>query len=330
MHQPASSKRSFIGRRRELTDICTLLGEPDCRLVTLHGPGGVGKSRLAQQLAGELGDEYPDGIYFVPLQGVEMPSLIVATVADVLQVALRGEDDPRSQLFDRLRTHNCLLILDNLEHLLIPPFLDETQRFIAGVLRATPSVMLLITSREVLNLREEWVFPLRGLPCPVDAEDTDTVSESLQLFADRARQIRADFSLQDDFAGAVRICQLVDGLPLALELAASWTKVLTCRAIADEIERNLAFLAAAQHNVSPRHQSLEAVFEHSWALVTDDERLAMARLAVFRDGFQREVAREVAGIRLPVLASLADKALLQMQPDGRYRFHEHICQLKLF
>jgi tetratricopeptide (TPR) repeat protein len=148
----------------------------------------------------------------------------------------------------------------------------------------------------------------------------------VQLFLERAQRVCSDFSLADEQAGVVHVCRLVEGLPLAIELAASWTNVLRCEVIATEIERGLQFLHTDLRNISDRHRSMQAVFEHSWMLLSPDERSAFARLAVFRGGFQREAAEQIAGATLPILAALVRKSLLHRESDGRYQIHELLRQ----
>lgn len=323
MHSLPPQVTTFVGRHKELAEIARLLATPTCRLLTLSGPGGIGKTRLAVEAAKQQAEVYADGVFFVPLQGVLSPDFLVSSIADALQFALRGQAEPREQLLSRLSDRRTLLVLDSLEHLLAEPWSGQTVGLLGDILRAAPGVTLLITSREVLNLQEEWVFPVHGLPCPKSRQADDAQAcEAVALFAERSRQVRPDFSLGDEQAGVVRICQLVEGLPLALELAASWTRTLSCAAIADEIEQSFSFVATTQRDVPERHHSLQAVFDQSWALLTEEERTAFQRLSVFRNGFRREAAEAVGGATLPVLAALVDKSLLQPQPGGRYQIHE--------
>jgi predicted ATPase/DNA-binding CsgD family transcriptional regulator len=314
---------SFVGRAAELAKLRGMLVDANCRMLTLVGPGGIGKTRLAVEAARQQTGVFPDGVFFIPLQGVLSPDFLVSTIADALQIALRSQAEPRAQLLGQLSHRHTLMVLDSLEHLLAEPWSGQTVGLLGDILRVAPGVTLLVTSREVLNLREEWVFPVHGLPFPRSRQADDAQApEAMALFAERSRRVRADFSLGDEQAGVVRICQLVEGIPLALELAASWVRTLSCAAIAGEIERNLSFLATTQRDVPKRHRSLQAVFDQSWALLTEEERAVFRRLSVFRGGFRRQAAEAVGGATLPVLAALVDKSLLQPQPDGRYHIHE--------
>ncbi len=312
----------FVGRNEELAEISALLAKEPCRLLTLVGPGGIGKTRLAIEVAiRTVVDHAPDGAAFVPLQGVQ-PGYLASAMAEAAGVPLSGQEEPRDQLLRHLHSKQMLLVLDSFEHLLTSE-LD----LVAEVLRAARGVCLLITSRQALNLRQEWRYRVSGLQVPTSMADEDLVAYSAaQLFAARARHVRHDFSLTAERAGVVRICQLVEGMPLALELAASWLTTLSCAQIAAEIHRHLDFLSTRLQDVPERHRNMQAVFDQSWALLTAEERAVFSRLSVFQGGFQREAAKEVTDTSLNILSSLVDKSLLRREPDGRYQIHELLRQ----
>lgn len=316
---------SFVGRENEVADVTATLTDPACRLLTLAGPGGSGKTRLAIQVASDLLDThaFSDGVYFVPLQSVTEVEFFTSAIADALTVSLSGQEEAEVHLLNYLRDKELLLVLDNVEQLLDTGSLA----LLVDMLNAAPAVTVLVTSREVLQLREEWLYPIHGLPVPddEDAEDFDAY-EAVQLFVERARRVRPDFSPAEERRDIVRVCRLVDGLPLAIELAASWRRTLRCASIADEIERSIAFLETDLRNVPDRHGSMRAVFDHSWQLLTPEERNVFKRLSVFRGGFRREAAEEVAGTSLSVLSTLVDKSLLRCEPNGRYQVHELLRQ----
>ena len=198
---------------------------------------------------------------------------------------------------------------------------------LTAILTAAPQVKLLVTSQEALHLEQEWRYPLDGLPLHTDG-DTDAAAQSgaARLFVERARRVFPAFDFAAERDAVERICQLVEGIPLAIELAAAWTRMLSCTVIADEIVRNLAFLTSDMRNVPERHRSMQAVFDRSWELLSQEERQVFARLSVFRGGFQRHAAEQVAGATLPILAALADKSLLRWEPGDRYRMHELLRQ----
>jgi predicted ATPase len=256
------------------------------------------------------------------LQPVASPDLLVATIAEAVGCRLSGSAAPRVQLRNFLRERSLLLLLDNFEHLL------AGAELLGELLAAAPSLRLLVTTREVLNLQEEWSYPLNGLPVPPEAEPLSSPEQyaAVALFAERARRARPTFSLADEHAEVSHICRLVDGIPLAIELAAAWTAALGCRQIAIEIERNLAFLATRQRNAPERHRSMRAVFDSSWALLDQKHRTCFSRLAIIRGGFTADAALHVADASPAVLATLVDKSLLQLEAGGRYQIHELLRQ----
>ena len=306
----------LLGRARELSRIAQLLADPSGRIITLSGPGGCGKSRLAAEAAGRAVQSFLHGVCFVPLAAAQSLDVVPGAIAEALNISLSGKIAPREQLVALLRSKELLLVLDNLEHL------AGADEWVGYVSQCCPHLRLLVTSRERLNLRGEHLIELDGLNGDGPAGDSAT-----QLFLERARESVPTFALDSQTEPAVRqICLLVNGLPLAIELAAAKVRYLDCAEIATEIEQNLSFLATGQKNVPPRHRSLLAAFEHSWALLSAEEQTAFAQLSVFRGGWQREAAMAVGGCHLPVLASLADKSLIRRDPAGRYTIHELLRQ----
>ncbi|MCB9433929.1 MAG: hypothetical protein H6668_18320 [Ardenticatenaceae bacterium] len=250
-------------------------------------------------------------------------ALLPTTIADAVSLSLAGTASPQAQLLGYLRQKQLLLVLDNAEHLLAE---TAVIHLLQQLLTHAPGLKLLVTSRERLNLRGEWLLPVEGLPVPTAAPGEETYAAAI-LFVQCAQRVRPEFQLTAANREAVwRICQLVEGVPLGLELAATWLRLLSCAEIGDEIGRSYDFLSDAPRAVAERHQSLQTVFAYSWKLLTASEQQAVARLAVFRGGFSREAAQTVAQATLPLLASLVDKSFLRVRQPGRYEMHAMLRQ----
>jgi predicted ATPase/class 3 adenylate cyclase len=312
---------SFVGRTSELEAIDRLLEDPRCRLLTLVGPGGAGKTRLALEAAARRADRYPHGVHFIPLASVASPEFLAPALAEAIQFAVDGAHSgfsAKDQLLDYLSERSTLLVLDNFEHLV------EGSGFLSEVIERAPDVELLATSRERLDLQNEWVFDVEGLGL---AENGNGSASAVDLFVERAAQVVPGFVLDDaGYAQVLRICGLVDGMPLGIELAASWTSVLSCAEIADEIEGGIDFLATSMRDVPERHRSLRAAIDQSWRLLTDEQRSAFSRLSVFRGSFDRGAALAVTGADLRLLSELVSKSLLRRPDFGRFELHELLRQ----
>ena len=285
------------------------------------GPGGIGKTRLAIEAGREQLGRFKDGIYFVAFASVSVPEHMVYAIGDAVGFSFFGQRPPEAQLFDYLQDKEMLLILDNLEHLL------AGVELITSMLEKAPNIKMLVTSRERLNLHAERIFDLRGLSVPEAGDAGALEHDAVKLFVQSATNARFDFALNEiSLPTVVRICQLVQGMPLALELAASWLRALTLEDIAAEIEKGMFFLKTSIRDMPARHRSIRAVFDYSWKLLTDEEQAVLRRLSVFRGGFRREAAAEIAGASLPILAALVDKSFLATTLTGRYRRHPLVLQ----
>ena len=318
---PATPDDGFVGRTVELRRISALLAQDDCRLLCLIGPGGVGKTRLARRAIQELAPGYSDGVAFVPLEDISASSELGGRIARELGVGLVGSEEPLDQVIAFLRERHVLIVLDNFEHLV------ADASILQRLIQACARLRIIVTSRVRLALSMEWMVPVEGLPCP-ENEDQDRIEafDAVRLFVQAAQRVEPALVPAVEAASIVDICRQVEGLPLALQLAAAWTRVLSCDAIAAELRQGTELLHAVDAARPTRHASIEVVFDQSWRLLNAIERDALSRLSVFRGGFSPEAARAVAAASLPVLGALADKSLLR-KDRARIFMHPLVQQL---
>ncbi len=314
----------FLGREGELTQIIKGLKQRECRIVNIVGPGGIGKTRLAIEAAASILSDFPDGVYFVPLTSLVTGSIqfLVFIISDALKFTFYSKEDPKIQLINYLREKTIMLVLDNFEHLV-----GEAE-LIAEIVENAPHVKCLVTSRSRLQLKGEYLFELGGMPFPVPEKTDDAEQYSaIKLFVQSARRVKPDYILlPGDRAAMVRICQLVEGLPLGIELAASWVRTLSCSEIMKELEKSLGFLSSQLQDTPKRHRSLRAVFDHTWDILSVKEKSVFKRLSIFQNGFGREAAEKIAGASLVDLTTLADKSLIRRNQSGRYEILRTIKQ----
>ena len=327
-HQPhlkmPTPTTAFIGREQDIAKLTERLRDPTCRLLSIVAPGGMGKTRLALEVAGRLAPDFSGGVCFVPFDTVGSPELMVSAVADALSFSFFGPQHPEEQLLEYLQSQTLLLVLDNLEHLL------NDSDLVTKLLGRAPKLKLLVTSRERLNLHAEWLYDLTGMSLP---ETDDTVrdgkvqeTDAVALFVQSAKQARADFTLDDNTRAVTRICRLVGGMPLALELAASWLRVLSVDEIAAELGRGIDLLESSLRDLPARHHDVRRVFETSWQRLSAGEQTALCKLSVFQGGFTKEAAREVAEVSLPLLLALGNKSFLRLEASGRFTQHPLMWQ----
>lgn len=318
---------SFVGRVGEVSEIRTLLGST--RLLTITGPGGVGKTRLASEVGQQVGRMFPDGVRFIELASMRTNTLLSQQVFDALGMSaheLSGRTLEEG-IVDHLRHKQMLLVLDNCEHVI-----EATARFAYHLLRYTRSVRVLVTSREVLSVPDEQVFALRPLPA-------DTLhSTAIELFENRAQGVVKDFRLTGDARRAAgEICSRLDGMPLAIELACARLRGLSVVDLAELLDRRLEILALSRRAAIPaRHRSLQATFDWSYDLCTPTERLLWARMSVFADDFDLQTMQSIctdeqlpAGDVLGAVMGLTEKSVLQQHSSAgavRYRMLETVRQ----
>ena len=315
---------SFVGREQEIAEISDLLAKDSCRLLTVVGPGGIGKTRLAIEAARQNANNYKYGVFFISLASITVPDFILPAVAESMGITLQTHAtvDPESQLFDFLADRNSLLVLDNFEHLI------DSAGLLVDLLKRAPEVKLMVTSRQRLNIQGEWTFNLGGLAVPGNGyQDVKVGGSAVDLFLQRARLADTRFSIRKgNQQHVIRVCQLVAGIPLGIELAAAWVTVLSPQEIAVEIEKNLDFLASSRQDMPEKHRSMRAAFDYSWVLLSKEQCHVFQKLSIFRKGFNRQAAEEVAGAGLVELSVLVDKSFIRRSQGDRYEIHELLRQ----
>jgi predicted ATPase/DNA-binding SARP family transcriptional activator len=339
-----SSLTRFIGRQAELDNIAECLANPGCRLLTIVGLRGMGKTALALQAAAAA--QFADGVCYVPIPETIAGGDIARVIADALRLSLDESGRPHEQLFAYLRQKQLLLLLDNLE------YLRGDTAFVTSLLQHAPAVKVLGASIEPLNQRAEWLLPLHGLPAadlpiaslaelpaliPPSASDpdgshsqpqrTDHATDALHLFVLRARQVQPQFNVAlTDVPAILRICRLVDGMPLAIEMAAEWVGSLSCHEIAEELEQDPTMLTSSRRDVPARHQSLEAIFAHTRSLLSPTDIEVLQNVARCRHRASREVVQQVTGASLATLAALVQKSFLWRTSSGQYETSGLLCR----
>lgn len=315
-HQFQTSDHLF-GRKDDLDAITSRLQTPECRLVTLSGPGGIGKTRLAKRIIQLLCTDFEDGVYFIPLHTATSAHELALIMLDHLDTGVHSTDDPSVQLLHVLRDRCLFLVLDNFDRLL------EARGILTGILEHTYHIKVLVTSREALNLHQEWIWQVRGIAYPQIGDTVDAMNyPAVSMFDARARRVFPEFSLRPELPAISHICALVEGNPLAIELAAVWRKSLTCQNILDELRHNIDILCTEMVDMPEQHRSIRAVFDYSWRSLTGDEQYTLMCLSLFQSSFTCEAATAVARASLRMLDTLINKSMLYYNHQGRYQFHE--------
>ncbi|THF87002.1 hypothetical protein E7T09_07430 [Deinococcus sp. KSM4-11] len=317
-----AGRAPIIGRQDELDSLLARLADPATRLLTLSGPGGAGKTRLALEVL-RRSEPRPAGLHFVALEAAGSLEAVISALATTLGLAAGGAEAPERQVLAALQAGASLVVLDNLEHLLGGETREELLAFMTRLLAAAPGLQLVATSRIRLGLQEEWLTPVDGLDLPATPTlDGAAHSSAIRLFLERARRVQPDLALTpQSLAALVTVVEQTGGLPLALELTAGWLGTLSLQDVARELQLGLEGLGSDSPDRPSRHRSLQAAFDHSWALLPPGAQVALARLSVCRGGFDLGAARSVGGTTLPTLLLLGDHSLLTRDRSGRYALH---------
>lgn len=329
IHHLPQHATPFIGRESEIADVVAYLDNPDCHLLTLTGFGGIGKTRLAIEAVKHFVEThrihkktFPDGIIFVELAPLSSSDLLADTIADRLGISVSKTTTIREQLPAELEYKTLLLILDNFEHII------DGKQLLNDILVVAQGVTILVTSREQLNLQEEHIYEVNGMSVPQDdtVQDVDSYS-ALLLFQHIAQRVDWRFTLDSEQVSyAIHICRLVDGIPLAIEMAAAWVRAFSCREIAGDLTNNFELLEDTLGYAPTRHRSIRVVFDYSWNLLSKADRVVYQKMSVFRGGFRRDAAEKITGATRHSLISLLDKSLLQHETNERYQIHELLRQ----
>lgn len=314
----------FVGREQEIAALLQLIADSDKRLITVMAPGGMGKTRLAIEVARRHLALSQKPVFLIELASISSPNDVISMIANELGLILMDtERKPLAQLVDYLRGREMLLVLDNFEHVI------EAAPDMFAIVKGAPSIDILITSRKPLNQSNEIVFSLDGLVVEIHPDVATARSNAvIQLFLQGAKRVQPSFELTDGNVQDIgKICSLTQGMPLAILLAAGWVNMLSLSEIVEEMENSLDILETDLNDVPERQRSMQAIFDYTWGQMDPKEQDVFTKLSVFRGGFTREAAQAVAEANLRVLKSLADKSIIRRDANtGRYYIHELLRQ----
>lgn len=306
----------FIGRADHIKSLTGMIRSDPCRMLTIQAPGGGGKTRLALQVAAEVMGHFPEGVFFVSMEDASGDEEFTARISGRLGISLQGPGGGFGQLLDGLRDRRCLLVLDNMEHLL------PSRPLIGEILSGAPGVKILATSRHRLGLAEEHLCILPGLTLPGENGLDFESADSCALFLETAGRVSPGYTPDGKDRESIReLCRLLEGSPLGIELAASWMRLLPAASVLKEIEEDFSLLKKDDPSSPERHRSLRLAFDYSLRLLSEKDREALAGVSVFRGSFTPEAFRAVTGGGLQELASLHDKSLLKRSGRDRFRLH---------
>ncbi len=317
---PAQATR-FVGRKQDLTKLSERLLQESCRVLSLVGLGGTGKTRLALELGRRVLSDFKDGVFFVPLATITSKDALLSTIAQVLGGRLSSSANAEAELFGALEKMDVLLILDNVEQLAATP------DFLAAAVEKTQKPKIVLTSRISMNLKAEWLYDVQGLHYPKSLDDDVLSFDAVKLFLDSSSKANPDLVLEDkDHSTLAQITQKVEGLPLALELASRWHRLLSFEQILIELETGFEVLSTEQSDIPQRQRSIAYVFEQTWQNLSATEQAVLAGLSVSQGGFNLEAAKSITGAHLGILLSLLNQGLIRKQAHERFDMHELLKQ----
>ncbi len=313
----------FVGRKKELKDLQEQLRQPACRLLSLIGLGGTGKTRLSLELARLVESNYREGVFFVALAALNSRAALEAGLAQVLGLTLNPKQEAFEQILAFLSNKNMLIIFDNFEHLL------TEAKLVSDLLTHTEALQVIVTSRERLNLNEEWLYDLEGLSYPkqLKASHDLLTYDAVTLFINSSKRVNPKLELNaEDLLVVAGITQHVQGLPLALELAASWAKAMPVSSIYEELKKDARLLRSEHEGLAERHRNLNSILEKTWLGLSVKKQESLAKFSVFEGGATLEAAEEVTGTHFSLLLSLVNESLLQRVPPDRFDMHAVLKQ----
>ena len=313
----------FIGREIEIDESQRLLDREGLRLLTIVAPGGMGKTRIALELAEQQLNTYPDGVYFVPLQATNDKSTVLTHIADAIGFHLIDHDQTEDQqILNFLSDKTLLLVLDNFEQVI------DGAKQVNQILLAASEVTILVTSREKLNLISETIYVLQGLRYPpLESAEDVRACDAVLLLTRAAQRMRSNWDITHSNIKAVkRFIALTEGMPLAILLATSWLDIYTLDRICDEIQKSVDILSTTMRDIPERHRSIRAIFDHTWGNLPDEDRAILMKMSTFRGGFSVEAAESITGAKAVQLQRLVMKAIIHRTSDGRFEIHELLRQ----
>ncbi|MFK7806116.1 MAG: protein kinase [Anaerolineae bacterium] len=315
LHNLKPDASQFVGREEELNAIAARLTSYECRLLTLLGPGGMGKTRIGRAAIRKLASAdwryFLHGAWFVSLAPINIdqdPQALIYAISRACNIPISGKESPETQIFNWFAERESLLVLDNFEHII------SQAAWIDDLLQQAPKLRILVTSRQRLSIADEHIYPIYGFAQSVDMPESsprEMLDDGSRLFLLTSRKLQPRFRPDSaDLKNIRRICSLLNGMPLGIELAASWTHMFTCAEIVNEIEKNIDFLESNIKRLPDRHRSMRAVFAYSWELLDEAEQAALMNLSLIRGQFSLETAQEIGQTTIEVITSLVDKSLV--------------------